>query len=200
VAKKKVSEPTASDDPFAELLGDASASPQSPAPAPAEAEPKPEENGGESSGEPLEFVCPRSGEVVAENDVDALWEMYSRCQVVIDAMKPALSFVRESLAKLTADGDKLTRRARGLKYQILVEYPSSEFSKSKLLEIWNEYPNIRGELMKVAEVKVSKTELKKALETNGPKDFNAMVKAIKQSEYTPTSLPSIKLDKVLSTE
>lgn len=144
------------------------------------------------------IICPMSGEVIEPDDVDALWQMYDRCKKMADVLESAIQVARGCFGKLTAGGDGGTRRARGEKFVIKVEYPSTEFNNSKLKELWDATPpKMRDEILRVEKVGVNKTELKKALNTSGNPGYEAFVKAVKMAEFMPNRAPTIKLEKVV---
>lgn len=116
------------------------------------------------------ILNPFDGEVIDLNaaesmDVDALLTLYERLDRINKQAYSVMIRVREKLASMT-EGDAATRRVRGVRRVAKVAMPSVSFESAALKSLWNEFPDLREQVLKIESIGVQMREYAKLVNTS----------------------------------
>lgn len=155
----------------------------------------------EETDEPTTILDPTTGELVNNQDVDALIDAYERIDKHDKEVYAAKRAIKLALAALTT-GDAKTRRVRGESGRhAVVSMPDDSWDQSKLKEAWNSYPKYREEFLAIAELRVKMREFKKTLSTASDDEaflqFRRMLFAANKGP-SPGATPAIKIEEAKS--
>lgn len=143
-----------------------------------------------------EVVCPITGEIVSLNDVDAMAETFAR----IDAMDKEIYAVKVRIRRRFGElamGDKKTQRVQGKRKLVKVTMPDKLWDQGVLKELYNSFPDVRDDYLKIESIRVRLMEFKKLVNTsvvdNPPLDY--FRKTLLAAERPANSPPSIIVEK-----
>lgn len=140
-----------------------------------------------------EFIDPITGEIVDTKDIDGLIDSYERICNLDSSLYVAKQRIRESLAALS-EGPAKTRRVQGHRRKAKVEMPADSWDQTKLKQIWEMYPDLRGQALKIDSIGVKLTEYKKLVNTTGTPELEAFRDNVTSANKGPTVLATIKIE------
>lgn len=143
---------------------------------------------------PTIIVCPETGESIAEDDIDGLINLVVRMKRIKANVEEADFRARQALAKLAPEATTKTRRVQGRHAVAVLEFPSTAFNQSMLKEIWNSYPNLRDQVLRLESIGVKRTEWKKLQATTGHPDLEQVKKMLAAAEFETHRPPSVKVE------
>lgn len=142
-----------------------------------------------------EIVDPTSGEVVLETDLDglmAIWRstgsMMQQCFMVRDRIKAILT------ARAPAPSSGRTVRVRGERLQAKVSFPDL-WDRKALRGIWDAYPKIAPQFLKISEVSIIAKEVAKLSSTDGNEEFIRFKEAL-LAAYAGHGSPSVAIEDI----
>lgn len=137
---------------------------------------------------------PFTGEIIADEDIDGLIEMYERLDKTNKTVYAVLCRIREKLAAKT-EGDAKTRRVRGQTRACVLSFPSESFEQAMLKETWEEFPELRDEALKIDSIGVKLREYRKLQNTTGGERFIAFRDRLARACRGCVGLPTLKVEK-----
>lgn len=144
--------------------------------------------------DPTIIVCPETGESIAEDDIDGLINLVVRMKRIKANVEEADFRARQALAKLAPDATTKTRRVQGRHAVAVLEFPSTSFNQSLLKEIWNSYPGLRDQVLRLESIGVKRSEWKKLQATTGHPDLEQVKKMLAAAEFETHRPPSVKVE------
>jgi hypothetical protein len=154
-----------------------------------------EQPGGSPAPEvPVELVDPTTGEILDLADADTLISSFERVSIQANVFWEAKRKIAHAIAKLT-EGEAKTRRVRGKERGAKVEMPDDAWVQSILKEVWNAYPKLRDDYLRIESVGVKLREWKKLKETSGEPDLEQLKKMLAQANMGPTGTPRVTVEK-----
>lgn len=146
------------------------------------------------SGSDLDvFIDPIDGRLVDPEDVDSLIDAYEQAKEANDILYAWQQKLRKAIGE-KATGEQKSQQVRGNRRIAKVTKPSESWDQSILKEVYNSYPKLRNELLRVSTIGVKAREFKTAIKTNGPDDYNNFVKMVQSAKREPAGLPTIKIE------
>jgi len=140
-----------------------------------------------------EIIDPTTGEVIDPANADSLIDAYERIKEKNDICYSVLLSIRHAMASLTV-GDAKTRRIQGKRRKAKLEMPSDSWEQAKLREAWNEYPDLRDQVLKIDTIGVRMTEYKKLVNTAGDATVEEFRDVITSANRGPTGSPTVKIE------
>ena len=140
-----------------------------------------------------EMLDPSTGEIISLTDVDAMISCLERVKQVNDQAYACQVQLRNALAGLT-EGDAKTRRIRGKTRIAKVEMPSDSYDQKVLKHIWESFPQLREECLKIDTVGVKAREYKKIVGTTGEGEFEAFRDLLSKANRGPTGTPTVTIE------
>lgn len=147
-----------------------------------------------------DLIDPTTCEVIAATDPDALIDALERIRGRKSELAAAERSIIEAIYTQVSNLDGKTRRLRGARRRCKITLPDASWDQPALKFIWEQYPQYRGELLRVERVGVNIREYRKALNEVGRPDFQECVRAIVNAERQPTGLPSVAIEENINDE
>lgn len=142
-----------------------------------------------------EIMCPLTGELIAVTDVDGLCEMYEQLKPKNDAIYATMCAIRRALADLTT-GDAATRRVRGEKHVAKIELSAVSFEQTVLKKLWESYPELAPEFLKIESIGVKMAEYKKLENTASDNpQFSQFRDSLTKANQGRNGLPKLTIEK-----
>lgn len=141
-----------------------------------------------------QVMNPLNGEVVELNDVDGLIDMLERLDEVNKNIYATMMRIRETLFGMT-EGDAKTRRVRGERRSIKFTCPAESFTQADLKALWEAYPDLRDQYLKIAEIGVQLREYKKLVGTSGGERFTEFRDKLTKANRGIVGTPSFEIEK-----
>ena len=110
-----------------------------------------------------EFVCPITGEVIPEADIDALIDALERVKAQEGDLRQFRMLLGQFFVERTNDFDARTRRIRGNRRRCKIELADESWDQKTLKQAWTEFPELAKQYMAIESVKLQMKEWKKAL-------------------------------------
>jgi hypothetical protein len=114
--------------------------------------------------------CPFTGEVIDEDDIDALAELFLRVKDEESKLRTLKRRVSERLAE-RADPLLRTSRVRGEKYRVKIEQPKTSYEQRTLKKLWDGYPSYARQYLRIGKIDVQAREFLKLQNEAGPDVF-----------------------------
>ena len=142
---------------------------------------------------PDDVMNPFTGEMTRLDDIDGLIGLYEGLDKVNKQAYAVMVRVREVLAA-KAEGDSKTRRVCGERRKAKLEFPSESFTQRELRTIWEDYPDLRDQVLKIDEIGVSLREYRKLVNTSGPERFMEFRDKLTRACKGCVGLPTLKIE------
>jgi hypothetical protein len=140
-----------------------------------------------------DIVNPFTGEITQVDDIDGLITLYEGLDRVNKQAYAVMVRVRELLAAKT-EGEARTRRIYGERRKAKLEFPSESFTQSELKTLWEEYPDLRDEALKIDAIGVKLREYKKLVNASGGERLNAFRDALSRACRGCVGTPTLKIE------
>ena len=140
-----------------------------------------------------DIVNPFTGEITTVDDIDGLITLYEGLDRVNKQAYAVMVRVRELLAAKT-EGEARTRRIYGERRKAKLEFPSESFTQSELKTLWEEYPDLRDEALKIDAIGVKLREYKKLVNASGGERLNAFRDALSRACRGCVGTPTLKIE------
>ena len=142
---------------------------------------------------PDDVMNPFTGEMTRLDDIDGLITLYEGLDEVNKQANAVMVRVREVLAA-KAEGDSKTRRVCGEHRKAKLEFPSESFTQRDLRTIWEEFPDLRDQVLKIDEIGVSLREYRKLVNTSGGERFTEFRDRLTRACKGCVGLPTLKVE------
>lgn len=142
---------------------------------------------------PDDVMNPFTGEMTRLDDIDGLIGLYEGLDKVNKQAYAVMVRVREVLAA-KAEGDSKTRRVCGERRKAKLEFPSESFTQRDLRTIWEDFPDLRDQVLKIDEIGVSLREYRKLINTSGPERFMEFRDKLTRACKGCVGLPTLKIE------
>lgn len=142
---------------------------------------------------PDDVMNPFTGEMTRLDDIDGLIGLYEGLDKVNKQAYAVMVRVREVLAA-KAEGDSKTRRVCGERRKAKLEFPSESFTQRDLRTIWEDFPDLRDQVLKIDEIGVSLREYRKLINTSGPERFMEFRDKLTRACKGCVGLPTLKVE------
>lgn len=139
------------------------------------------------------ILDPITGELLDPADIDSLIDAYERIDARDKQHYAAKLAIRQALASRT-EGDAKTRRVQGHRRKAIVEMPSDSWDQAKLKQIWELYPDLREQCLKIDSIGVKLREYKKLVNTSGTPEFQAFRDNVTAANKGQTGTPTVKIE------
>ncbi len=140
-----------------------------------------------------DIMNPFTGEITQVDDIDGLITLYEGLDRVNKQAYAVMVRVRELLASKT-EGEARTRRIYGERRKAKLEFPSESFTQSELKTLWEEYPDLRDEALKIESIGVKLREYKKLVNASGGERLNAFRDALSRACRGCVGTPTLKIE------
>lgn len=148
----------------------------------------------------VSIVDPFEGEIIDLNaaessDVDALITLYEKLDRINGQAYAVMLRIRERLANM-AEGDAKTRRVRGKNRVAKIELSDVRFESAVLKQLWEEFPKLRDECLKIDAIGVKAREYAKLATTaSDDPQFTAFRDRLTAACKGRTGTPALKIEK-----
>lgn len=139
------------------------------------------------------MLDPSTGEIISLADVDAMIDAYERIKQINDQAYACQVQLRNALAALT-EGDTKTRRVRGKRRAAKIEMPGDSYDQKALKHIWESFPQLRDECLKIDTIGIKSREYKKIVGTTGEGEFNDFRDLLTKANRGPTGTASVTIE------
>jgi hypothetical protein len=144
-----------------------------------------------------EIIDPTTGVVVDVSNQDDLIDALENIEVELKkfhALKRRVSIALTDLTTLSGVETK-TRHVAGDRREVEITMPDDYYDQSKLREVWNSYPDMSRQYLRIEKLAVQRRNFKKAMATSGTPAFETFKKMIEQANMGPTGIPYVKIKK-----
>lgn len=139
------------------------------------------------------IINPLTGEIVSRQDADGLIDVFDQIKAVNDRLYAVKLELQHALYALTT-GDAKTRRVQGKRRKAKVERPDDGFDQSILKEVWNSYPDLRDQVLKIDAIGVKKREYDKLINTSGDPSIECFRDMISKANRGPSGTPRVTVE------
>lgn len=140
-----------------------------------------------------EIMNPFTGEIIRLDDIDGLIGLYEGLDKVNKQAYAVMLRIRESLAART-EGDAKTRRIRGETRLAKLEWPAESFTQADLKRLWEEFPDVRDDYLKIDTIGVKHREYAKIANTSGGERFTEFRDGLTKASRGITGTPTLKIE------
>ena len=142
-----------------------------------------------------EIDDPLTGEIIDTDSIDQMLDRFEALDEFNRKLYGTLLALRRAIAAKT-EGDGVTRRVAGRLRRAKVIMPDESFDQTRLKALWNEYPALAQEYLKIDTVGVRKREYAKLVGTASDQDdFCAFRDAMKAANCGRTGTPRIEIER-----
>lgn len=141
-----------------------------------------------------ELMNPLTGEIVDRESIDELIDALEFLKDKNDRIYAAMCEIRRLLAD-RCEGDAITRRVAGKRRSAKVVKPDESFEQPVLKDLWERYPQLSGQYLKIATLGVQMKNFNKMRTTSSDQpDFVAFRDAMTAASKGRAGLPTVTVE------
>ncbi len=139
-------------------------------------------------------VDPTTGETIDPLNADQLVDGLERIKERLKRLWAVRAQFEDAIA-LLAKCEAKTERVAGDRRKVKVEWPGKQFDKPGLKLLWNQWPKLREQFLRIESVGVQLVEYDKLIRTSGPQDMENFKQALVGLERESMDRPTISIEK-----
>lgn len=144
---------------------------------------------------PSEIIDPTTGEVIDRSNIDSMVNAYERVEAKCRELYTAKRQLAYAMYDQTQGSDAKTRRIEGENRKAKIERPDDAWDQSILKEIWNSFPKLCNQYLRIEQIGVKLVPYKQLMNTTGTEDIEQVKKMLKRANRGPMGTPRIKIER-----
>lgn len=144
---------------------------------------------------PTEIMDPLTGEILDVGSSDGLINVWERLCAIDSAIRTAKLLIRDELGVRATEGDGRTKFVQGETRTAKIVLPSSKWNQQRMRELWDRFPRISGEYLRITELAPNLGKVNKLRSTTAEGDLETFRILLLASEQDPTTAPTITIER-----